>query len=105
MEGGYNYPQAQQDMQFFSSNYGEEEGADGLLFNSPSAEGGPSRFSSYAVGIDGNTSGFEEEPPLLEGTQLSRLRTKSFAHAGAIIHLHHHHGDFSCRARNQPHAH
>lgn len=81
MEGGYNYPQAQQDMQFFSSNYGEEEGADGLLFNSPSAEGGPSRFSSYAVGIDGNTSGFEEEPPLLEelGINLTHIRQKTLA--------------------------
>ena len=78
MEGqgyGYGYPQQDQSLQFFPTSYTDDDGMSGgggFDFNAAGTEGS-GQFMSQPLGMsssghmEGNTSGFEDEPPLLEG--------------------------------------
>ncbi|ELR22531.1 Yip1 domain family, member 5, putative [Acanthamoeba castellanii str. Neff] len=90
MEGqGYGYPQQDQSLQFFPTSYSDDDGMSGgggFDFNAAGAEGS-GQFMSQPLGLsssghmEGNTSGFEDEPPLLEelGINLTHIRVKTLA--------------------------
>jgi hypothetical protein len=81
MEGqsyGYGYP-GQQDggnLQFFPTSYSDDDGTGGAYDFNPSSGGEGAQFMSHpmaAMGsgsMEGSTTGFEDEPPLLEGLLL-----------------------------------
>jgi hypothetical protein len=89
MEGqsyGYGYPQ-DQSLQFFPTSYDDDTGgggggSGGFDFN-PAGGDSSGQFMSQPMSLsssgqmEGNTSGFEDEPPLLEGSPTPRHRSAS----------------------------